>query len=466
MKTFNFYKLITLFLLVVVATSCVKDDDYDVPDTNVEAANITGSIITIGALNDALLQEMNANGNSTLTFTETDTYVSGYVISSDEAGNFFEEIIIQDKASSPLRGVKVLVDVNPLFTTYEFGRKIFVKLDGLTVGMDSGVLTLGVRDGVEVGQISESQIGEFLIRDAEVAEITPLPINIADFTLDKTNLYVQLNNVQFNRSEVLGDNRKTFAGEPSDSFDGERILESCGTGNTTIFSTSTFADFKSLLLPTGQGTISGILTRNFSGNEFNIVVNDPSTINFDSERCDPEFFVCTTPSGGGAPFFNVNFEEFDAIEEFVDAGWTNVNVNGGSTVWQIGNFDDSNYAQISGFSSGEDDIETWLVTPEIDMDSTSGEELSFEVQASFDNGTILSVLFSTNFTGDVTTADWQYLDANIPTGPTDGFGDFQPVGPINVSCIDGPIHIAFLYEGSDPNATTRYHVDNIKVTGN
>ena len=28
------------------------------------------------------------------------------------------------------------------------------------------------------------------------------------------------------------------------------------------------------------------------------------------------------------------------------------------------------------------------------------------------------------------------------------------------------IHIGFFYEGSDPNATTRYHIDNIEVTGN
>ena len=43
---------------------------------------------------------------------------------------------------------------------------------------------------------------------------------------------------------------------------------------------------------------------------------------------------------------------------------------------------------------------------------------------------------------------------------------FEPVGPVNISCVDGNAVIGFFYEGSDPSATTRYHVDNVVVTGN
>jgi hypothetical protein len=106
------------------------------------------------------------------------------------------------------------------------------------------------------------------------------------------------------------------------------------------------------------------------------------------------------------------------------------------------------------------------VSPAVDLDATIGEELAFDVQSNFDNGTILSVFVSSDFTGDPTTATWQPLDASIPTGPSGGFGTFQSVGPINISCIEGTVNFAFFYEGSDPSATTRYHVDNIEVTGN
>ena len=462
-------KIILFYVTLVWMLSCVKSDDYDVPNTDPVAPNIDGTIITIDSLLNLLLQEQNGDPNVFLSFTESDLYISGFVISNDEAGNFFEELIIQDLPENPIRGVRILIDVNPLFTSYEFGRKVFVKLDGLTVGIaNDGILTLGAfASGSTINKIAESLMPETVVRDTILTEIVPLGMNIFDFAMDRTNLYIRLIDAQFNRNEAIGIYRRTFAGEPEDEFDGVRKLESCNSKLSTILSTSTFADFKSILLPQGRGSIDGILTRDYYNENFNVVLNTPETIYFDSEdRCDPEFFFCTTESGGGEVFYNENFETFDTIEDYEDAGWTNINVSNGNTLWEIGSFSNSNYAQISGFNSGEDDIDVWLITPSITLENTTKEELLIDIQSSYDNGTILSVLFSSNFTGDITTATWELLDASIPVGPNGGFGDFETVGPINISCIEGSINIAFLYEGEDPNATTRYHIDNIKITGN
>ena len=465
MKTLKYLKLIVLILATSFAISCVQDDDYDVPNIEVTPPELDGTQITIGSLKQLLLQEQTNNGNDYLTI-EDELYTTGFVISNDEFGNLFEELILQDEKENPTTGIKVLVDVSPLFIHYEFGRKTHIQLRGLTIGFDSGVFTIGERNGNSLDKISFTQLDR-IVKDVEVAEIAPMAMSISDFDADKTNLYIRLNDVQFHRNEVLGAAHKTYAAEEADEFDGERVLESCGSQSTTTFSTSTFADFSSVLLPQGRGSLDGILTFNYFGEDFNVIVNSPLDINFDNEdRCDPDFFFCTTESGGGSAFYNENFEEFDSIEDYVDAGWTNTNVNGGNTVWEIGDFNNSNYAQITGYSSGENDIESWLVTPSIDMDNTTEEELLFDIQASYDNGTILSVLISTDFTGDVTTANWEILDAPIPVGPSGGFGDFEPVGPINISCVDGSINIAFVYEGSDPSATTRYHIDNIQITGN
>lgn len=468
MKNLKINRFIALLFTLVIIFSCVKDDEYDVPNTDPIAPEIEGTIITIDTLLNLLLQEQNGDPNEFLSFMESDLYISGFVISNDEAGNFFEELIIQDLPENPIRGVRLLIDVNPLFTSFEFGRKIFVKLDGLTVGFSNdGILTLGTFvSGSVINKISESLLPETVIRDVIIAEMIPLEMNISEFEMDKTNLFIQLTDAQFNRNEATGIYRRTFAGEPGDEFDGERTLESCNTKSSTILSTSTFSDFKAILLPQGRGTINGILTRDYYNENFNIVLNTPETIYFDNEdRCDPEFFTCSTESGGGDAFYNEKFESFNTMEEFVEAGWTNVNINEGETLWEIGSFSNSNYAQITGYSSGEDDIEAWLITPTINMENTTNEELLIDIQSSYDNGTILSVLFSSNFTGEITTATWHLLDAAIPVGPLEEFGDFETVGPINISCIEGIINIAFLYEGSDPNATTRYHIDNIKITG-
>lgn len=472
MKTLKINKLILLLIGLVVFNSCVQDDEFSTPDITIVEPTLTGPVIEISALAGELAQaqgggSLDYNDEDTTysyTFNENDLFVQGYVVSSDEGGNFFEEIIIQDKFENPTIGIKLLLDVNPLFVRYAPGRKVYIKLNGLSVGITNGLLTLGSLNGNEVDKIPSASETDFILRSATKETLVPLPLAFADFTDSKTNLYVQLQDVQFNRNQATGDNPQSYASEQSDQFDGERTLESCASASSVIFSTSTFADFKGLTLPSGRGSMNAILTKNFFGDAFNVVVNSPEDINFDSaDRCDPDFVECTGASGGGSVIFGENFEGFAG---YTAEGWTNVNVSGGSTEWIIGSFSGSSYAQISGFSSGDDEINVWLVTPSVNLDATTGEELAFDVQSNFDNGTILSVLVSSDFTGDPLTATWQPLDASIPTGPSGGFGSFESVGPINISCIDGNVNFAFYYEGSDPSATTRYHVDNIEVTGN
>ncbi len=473
MKTLNINKFILLLIGLVVFNSCVEDDDFNTPNTSVSEPVLNGPEVSIGAIAGRLAQEQDNGGTLdytdedtvlTFEFSETNEYMVGYVVSSDEGGNYFEELILQDNIENPTIGIKLLIDVNPLFVRYEVGRKVYIKLNGLAVGMTNGVLTIGTLNGNEVDKISSAVENEFLIRSAEVATMVPMPLEFGDFADDKTNLLIELQDVQFNRNQATGDNPLSFASEASDEFDGERTLESCASASSVIFSTSTFSDFKSLTLPSGRGSMTAVLTKDFFGEVYNVVISTPEDINFDSDdRCDPDFLECPGASGGGTAFFSEDFESFGT---FTSEGWTNVNVSGGSTQWVEGSFSGNAYAQISGFSSGDDEINVWLVTPTINMDGTTGEELSFDIQANFDNGTILTVLVSDDFTGDPTTATWQLLDATIPAGPSGGFGSFEGVGPINVSCLDGDVNFAFFYEGSDPSATTRYHVDNVEVTGN
>lgn len=480
MKTLKINKFILLLVGLIVFNGCVGDDDFNAPNTSVVEPVLDGPEVTIAAIAGRLTQEQEANNGDepddgeldysdessviTFDFSDTNEYMVGYVISSDEGGNFFEELIIQDKVENPTIGIKVLIDVNPLFIRYEIGRKVYVKLNGLAVGITNGVLTVGALNGNEVDKIPSASENEFILRSAEIATIIPLPMEFSDFSDDKTNLLVKLQDVQFNRNLVLGDNPQTYASEGADQFDGERALETCSTGSSVIFSTSTFADFKSLTLPTGRGSMTAILTKNFFGDTFNVTVNSPEDIDFENiERCDPDFLECTGPSGGGSTIFEENFEGFGNYDS---EGWDNINVSGTNTDWFISSFSGNSYSRISAFSSGNADADVWLVTPAIDLDNTTGEELSFDLESAYDNGTILTVFVSTDYAGDPTTATWQILDATIPVGPSGGFGGLQPVGPINISCIDGSAVFGFFYEGSDPSATTRYHLDNVEVTGN
>ncbi len=476
MKTEKFNKIGTLFFILLLIISCVKSDDYEVPNTELIAPNIDqNDLIEISSLRDLLEQEQASTGNpdAVLSFQETTKYITGYVISSDEGGNFFEELIIQNSTSNPNSGVKILIDANPLFTTFEFGRKVYIKLDELTVGINSGVLTLGIRRGNNIDKIAESQMFDFVIRDVTVEEIEPLPMSILEFSDSKTNLLIQLTDVQFNRYDALGENRKTYAAEPLDKFDGERVLESCVSKYATVISTSTYADFKAVLLPTGSGSMDAILVYDFFGEKFNLNINDPSSIHFDSEaRCDPAEIDCgELATTGNTVLFKEFFETQTNGKPIAGNGWTNY-IEAGSELWEAYTATGSNpslgiSAKMQAFSSGDDSNIAWLITPQINFDAQQGETLNFKTSNSFADGSILELYFSNNWDGTpdtITSATWSILSAAYITQDDDSFGSWYPSGNVSLACLKGNGYIAFRYLGSGKEAFDgTYELDEIEI---
>ena len=123
--------------------------------------------------------------------------------------------------------------------------------------------------------------------------------------------------------------------------------------------------------------------------------------------------------------------------------------------------------QQSAYNSGENPLESWLVTPAINFDSSTNEELTFDANAGYVNGNALSIYASTDYAGDPSTATWALInDFNLPTGPSGGYGNFATVGNVNVSCLDGDVYIGFKYTGADGGITSTFQIDNIKVSGN
>ena len=471
------YSYLVMFTMGLMLMGCQENSDFETPEVVDIPIALEGQEITISTLRQLLIQEQNNNENTVLPFTETDAYITGFVVSSDEAGNYFEELIMQDDSSNPSTGVKVMVDVNPLFVSYEFGRKVYVHLDGLAVGYNSGVLTLGILDRGSIEKIPESQEDLFIVRDTVVAQIVPLPLVRDDFTAEKTNLFIHLEDVQFRDDEVLGENRKTYAAEPTDAFDGERRLVFCGTRRSVVFSTSTFADFKALLLPQGRGTLDGLLQYNFFGDEFNVVVNNPNDISFeDIERCDPIYLDCGLASDhSGITVFGDNFESQENNDPIFGNGWTNISQEG-TVLWE--GFDGSSNnppfgeisAQIGSFNSGDRSTITWLITPELDFDAINNATLTFLTSTSFADESILEVLVSNQWDGtstDVNSFEWATLSSARIANPRDPFRDYIPSGIVDLSCVEGKGYVAWRYTGSgDTSFDGTYELDEIEIKSN
>ena len=148
-------------------------------------------------------------------------------------------------------------------------------------------------------------------------------------------------------------------------------------------------------------------------------------------------------------------------------GWVNHNTTS-TRLWHARVFTGDNYAEFSSFYSaaGTNDV-AWLITPAIDLTSTTGEILSFTTKTRFSNGYPMTAFISTNYNGTtagIPTATWTPLTFATPSAND----VIVSSGNIDISAYNSNnVRIAFKYTGSKTGGvTTTCQLDNIKITKN
>ena len=125
-------KPILLGLYACCLCGCITQE-FEVPETEATTVTPTGTEIALNAVLNSLRQ----SSEPVVSFEATDTYFTGYVISSDVAGNFYHELLLQDAPENPSSGITLQLNENALYTTYEPGRKVYVY--GLEMAMASPI---------------------------------------------------------------------------------------------------------------------------------------------------------------------------------------------------------------------------------------------------------------------------------------------------------------------------------------
>ncbi len=460
-------KRILSILSLLLLAGCAPEDDHEI------SAGVADLAMETNIDLEAVLGMFNQDQDRVLTFQE-DMIMQAYVVSSDEAGNFYKELIVQNKRQDPTAGITIKLNMNSYYQFYNFGRKIYINLKGLSVGKVNGVAALGVAEGKQINNIPQSRISYHLTRSAEVARVEPRIISASEFGDHLENLYVQLDNVQFNRMLVDREKTVTYAAEANDEFDGERLLESCSGDFPFVLSTSTYADFAGLKLPTGSGSIKGILTRDYYDDFYTLYVNLPGDVDLDKNpRCDPELIDCgQTNRSGSKILFEDDFSTQKNNKPVEGKGWKNI-VQEGSRPWEAYSSTGANAslgrsARMRPAGSGDSRSISWLITPRINFDTNSGEVLSFKTSTSFANGSFMDVLISTNWDGNeenLIKAEWKILSAAYVAQNNDFFGDWFSSGFVDLSCLNGKGYIAFRYTGSDhPYYNGVYELDDVSIT--
>jgi len=430
-------------LLVVLLISCtLKEENLTVVEQLVEFPQSNSSL---KAIRERVLQS--ETGFVEISIEEDSLWVEGFVSSNDEGGNFFKELYVQDHPQNPETALRILIDRSSLVDYFPRGRKIRIHLNGLGAGLKSSILTLGEYQGTDIGEIPQFHFQERILPMDSLYSIQPKTIDLANILEEDIGKWVRVENVQF----AKGEQGKTFSGEAFDEFDGERRLVQCKDQRSLLMSTSTFADYKSIVLSDSTGFIDGVLTRDFFGEKYILKINDPTNLVLNEPRCDP--------------FFEENFEQV-RLGSFDAEAWTNYN-EAGSQLWEV--FEDENSLgqsiQLGSYRSKDAATVSWLISPKIDVRQLQNPHLAFRTSTSFADSSNLEVYISTQWDGSISSivsTTWEMVTVQIAQNDDDArlwidSGDF-PVQEL------GQFHLAFRYTGSGKTASDgTYEVDDIRV---
>ena len=255
-------KIVYFALSLALLSSCSKVSGFDTPDVQQlekqqqEKANaFNGTRITYAQLRAKVTP-------SFTQYIDNDAF-EGYVISSDEAGNFYKKVYVQapDKSGT----IAVAIDKKGLYGEYPVGTKVQVRLKGTTVWYSGRYSTL------------EVVYQEVLVSTGEKIGIDQLATTFDNLNFDKqaqNNKLLILNGVSFENTAV----GKTFHISTNQYNTTYNLTD--GAGGTLPFLTSSFAAYIKDIVPSGRLRITGVLTRYGSSPQFYInSVNDIQKIN-------------------------------------------------------------------------------------------------------------------------------------------------------------------------------------------
>lgn len=429
--------LIKSALFVAIAagalTSCVNGDDYQTP--NMECTETT-------LVKNKDVQAIPAS-SIVAQYTANDV-IEAYVTSSDEGGNFFKSISFQTLDGS--KGFSVPVDVTSTFVNLEPGRKVLIPMKNLYTdlyngGMRIGGLYVNNSGAASVGRLTEAQYKASLNRSCTIVNENDLVkhVTIAQAKNDNLiNVLIEIDDVQFDDTAIT----KNYYDPSNDLGGATNWLLSDAIGNNIIFRTSSFANFAYKPVAGGRGKVRGVLTK--FGSDYQFIARTERDINL----TNPRRVSLLNES------FTSNFPN-----------WTKFNVTG-AQVWTL----DTTFgnpgacAKMSGFASGNQTNEDWLISPAVDLTATTSALLTFDTATKF-AGNALEIYISTDYTtGNPNAATWVQQTATL--SPSTGSYVWTASGPIDLTPFAGQnIHIAFKYTSTTSAAAT-WEVDNVKVVGN
>lgn len=452
-------KLILTAAVFATLVGCVNDDKYGTPD-------LSGECVTIAKTKE-VADITGAATSSVKQYTTDETlvdYIEAYVTSSDEGGNFYKSISMMSLDGT--KGFSMPVDNYNLFNEFEPGRKVTIKLDKNRYYVKQhGSTVIGSAYTGGVGRVSGAEYKNVILRSCEDVEETDImkSLTIAQAKNDQyLNMLIEFTGVQFT-DPSLG---KKYYDASLNTIGGATNHEiSDQFGNKVIVRVSEYSKFAGKLVPSFNGKIRGVMTKFNSDYQFMIrTVNDVnltdtrlsidlsppivgSGLNYDSTLAEPFTSYTTTNQQNFPKYIN------DAAV--------------GTRYWQLKTFGGNKYIQMSSFGGTAEANRSLFLVP---ANMTAASTFSFKTCSGFDNGRVLKVYYTTDYTPgqQITTATLTEITSSftIPSGPSGAYASsFTASGVYNIPAgVTGNGFFVFEYVGNGTGGpTTTMQIDDITI---
>lgn len=350
--------------------------------------------------------------------------ICGYVTTSDEWGNNYKYINIEDETGA----IQIKINHTALYKKYKIGQRIYVKCDGLVLGDYRKLPQLGLWANGAMQPIPSFKTYLYLFPDgAPTGGFNPIDMTTVPAAND-------IPSTMYNRKvRLLG---ATFVEGGMATFSDPGAATShdikMSDGSTITLRTSNYATFAGQTLPVGTGEITGILTR--YNNYVQLVINSPDDL-----------------VGFTVPVERQTIFSVDYNNAFND-GWFQT---GTGNDWQT--MVNNNF---SGFVvNPASDQNKYLISPAVDLSDVSNPELSFTHRApqGFSPNTMMC-FYTPNYTGDVSTSLWIPFDLSAASGQTTS-------NNFSIELPEGAQTANFRLMFHITTAPSSWYISDIKITG-
>lgn len=275
----RYFLYLSMLLLVSVFTGC--SDDFDTPPMIVPEASVKPNM-TIAEFKAKYWQDP-VNYIDTV---KEDVVIHGRVVSSDETGNIYKSLYIQDETG----GLSISINGTSLYNKYRYGQDIVIPMKDLYVGKYNGQQQLGYPQYYEKGDVWEATFLPLALWQStaqinglpNLSEIDTMTIKISDLTARRESLLkyqgrlVKIENVKFEAADGTATYSEAKATTNRNIVDAD--------GNKLVMRNSNYASFRNEILPQGSGDVVGLLsyysTRSGSGTWQLYIRNTNDVMNF------------------------------------------------------------------------------------------------------------------------------------------------------------------------------------------